>query len=103
MINRVTPRPSVAATLAYLIHGTLSLSEFRHSPRNSGSSATHHPKKQSISPFFDGTDSHEKADSAVTGQTPPTEDEIRQYSKQAQQAALLDAYMYPRTTNVARL
>ncbi|MDF7677102.1 DUF2235 domain-containing protein, partial [Neisseriaceae bacterium ESL0693] len=25
------------------------------------------------------------------------------YSKQAQQAALLDAYMYPRTTNVARL
>ncbi|MDF7676392.1 hypothetical protein PT286_06550 [Neisseriaceae bacterium ESL0693] len=46
-------------------------------------------KKLKISLFFDGTDSHEKADSAVTGQTPPTEDEIRQYSKQAQQAALI--------------
>ncbi|PIT58166.1 T6SS phospholipase effector Tle1-like catalytic domain-containing protein [Snodgrassella alvi] len=57
-----------------------------------------------ISFFFDGTNNHEKADSVVSGATPPTAEQLDPLQHAAaQQAKLIPAYTYPRTTNVARL
>ncbi|WP_239324483.1 T6SS phospholipase effector Tle1-like catalytic domain-containing protein [Snodgrassella gandavensis] len=56
-----------------------------------------------ISFFFDGTNNHEKADKVVTGAQPPSEEELKAFTQAAPQAKLIDAYTYPRTSNVARL
>jgi hypothetical protein len=57
-----------------------------------------------LSFFFDGTNNHEKADSVVSGATPPTAEQLEPLKDTAaQQAKLIQAYTYPRTTNVARL
>ena len=61
-------------------------------------------KTLKISFFFDGTNNNEKADSTVSGATPPSTEQLDALQHAAaQQAKLIAPYTYPRTTNVARL